>query len=184
MKYIRKALIDRIFNLPDQDFEALALDIFQYQSQHNKIYKAYLNHLKCDLANITRVAQIPCLPIQFFKSHKVQTGDWKPIMTFESSGTTGAATSKHFVRELDIYKQLAIKAFNDVYGEVNQWCFLALLPHYLERKSSSLIQMVKMFQDASIYDQSDFYLDNREELITQIRSNQKEKIPTILIGVS
>jgi len=180
----RAALIERIFRLPDDDFETLALDIFNYQSRYNDVYKSYLGYLNFDIERVKKIKDIPCLPIRYFKDRIIQTGTWEPIMCFESSGTTGSVTSKHLLRELDIYKSLSFKSFEDVYGLVNHWCFLALLPHYLERKSSSLVQMVKMFIDASDYPQSGFYLDNLEDLVLQIKDNQTAQIPTILIGVS
>lgn len=180
----RAALIDRIYSLPNEDFERLALDVFQYQGQHCSVYRSYLDYLKFDIFNVKNYCDIPCLPIRFFKSHSIQSGDWDPVMTFESSGTTGAVTSKHYLRELNVYKTLSFRAFEHIYGEVKDWCFLALLPHYLDRKSSSLVQMVKMFIDASKYDQSDFYLDNLDDLLVQIKVNQAAQIPTVLIGVS
>lgn len=183
MNDIRSSLIDRFYNLSEGDFESLALDIFQYQATYNQVYKSYLDYLSFD-QHIDSIAQIPCLPIQFFKSKLIQTGEWSPSILFESSGTTGQITSKHHIRDLEVYSHSAILSFEHTYGSVQDWCFLALLPHYLERQHSSLVHMVQMFTERSGYPESGFYLDNMEELITQIRSNQEKQIPTVLIGVS
>jgi len=180
----RADLIDRLSHLTSENFEELALDIFRYQAAFNPTYQTYLKHLSFDISSVSAVSEIPCLPIRFFKSHEVKTGDWNATAIFESSGTTGQVTSKHHLRDESVYKHSAVRCFESVYGSVKDWCFLALLPHYLERKSSSLVHMMKLFTEISAYDQSGFYLDNMEDLIIQIKANQVAEIPTILIGVS
>ncbi len=53
----------------------LALEIFKYQSVSNKIYRDYLKILEIDPSAITRLEDIPFIPIELFKSHKIITGE-------------------------------------------------------------------------------------------------------------
>ena len=75
-------------------FEQKALEVFQYQATQNPIYKSFIEHLGIAPIKVDRVAQIPFLPIAFFKQHEVRIPG-KVEQLFTSSGTTGMQTSKH-----------------------------------------------------------------------------------------
>ena len=126
---------------------------------------------------------IPCLPIQFFKEKTIKTGNWTEEKVFTSSGT-GGKQSSHFIRDLAFYKDHSKQLFANHFGDLSQYCFLALLPGYLERKGSSLIEMVANFIDLSNHSNSGFYLNQYEELHQQIRINKQNETPTILFAVS
>ena len=130
---------------PSFDFDAAALLLFQYQSLNNKIYKAYLQHLNIDPAQIKTIEQIPFLPIEFFKTQKVATGDFDQEIIFSSSGTTRHNRSRHFVASLAWYNQNAQLIFEEFYGPLSEFVVLALLPSYLEQGGSSLVAMVDYF---------------------------------------
>ena len=66
----------------------------------------------------------------------------KPAAIFESSGTTGSINSRHFVKDVELYKESFTKGFELFYGPVKDWCIIGLLPSYLERENSSLVYMV------------------------------------------
>ncbi|MBT8221301.1 MAG: acyl transferase [Bacteroidia bacterium] len=180
----REALIRRILRLPNESFEELAIDVFQFQYRNNPVYKSYLQALDRDIESIQRIKNIPCLPIEFFKTHSIQTQEWQPVRIFQSSGTTDFNRSRHFLREELLYNSLTVKSFEEVYGDINSYCFLALLPHYLEQGQSSLVHMVDHFISCSPYEQSGFYLHNLDDLSEQLIANRERKIPTVLIGVS
>lgn len=132
---------------------------------------------------ITEVAQIPFLPVAFFKDHEVKTDVWDPEATFSSSGTTGQRTSSHFVRDKEFYLTNAEKVFNHFYGSLQEYHFLALLPSYLERDNSSLVVMADSFIKKSRSSYSGFYLNDYENLLHTIRNiNDDRKI--LLLGVS
>jgi hypothetical protein len=71
-----------------------------------------------------------------------------------------------------------------MYGPPENYCFLALLPSYLQREGSSLIYMLEKFIEISSFRQSGFYLNEFHELSKVLGENQKKGIPTILLGVS
>jgi hypothetical protein len=133
---------------------------------------------------VNSLQDIPFLPISAFKSNKLHCELIKEEQVFFSSGTTGSAPSKHFVFDLKLYLKNALSIFESFYGKVEEYCFLALLPSYLERSGSSLVQMVDYFIAQSQYQQSGFYLYDHLDLKNQLDDCKKRKIPTVLFGVS
>lgn len=166
------------------DFEGLALQIFQFQSVQNKVYKDYLNALKIDTPSIKTADDIPHMPIEFFKTHQIKSFEGPPEITFTSSGTTGESTSRHQVKKLKLYEESFMRGFNLFYGRPSQYCILALLPSYLEREGSSLIYMTKKLIDSSGHIQSGFYLNNLEELSKKLNNLEHGKQNILLLGVS
>jgi phenylacetate-coenzyme A ligase PaaK-like adenylate-forming protein len=140
--------------------------------------------LGIDPATILEVTQIPFLPISFFKSRIVTTTKFEPELIFESSGTTGENTSRHFVKDIDLYKKSFTQTFKSFYGQPQDWCFLALLPGYLERKNSSLVMMVDELIKLSNNSFSGFYLHDHEKLYQALGHNEISGQPTLLIGVT
>ena len=161
-------------------FEKRALRLFKEQSQKCLPYHQYLKLLKTDVESISSVAEIPFLPIQFFKTHSIIANGKKTAIRFISSGTTGMERSQHLVADLSLYEYSFRTAFELFYGDIEKYRFIALLPSYLEREGSSLIYMCEDFIKRTKHPQSGFYLNNLDELSEII----KEDKPTILLGVT
>ncbi|WP_190810009.1 acyl transferase [Flagellimonas sp. S3867] len=177
--------IQQIFSISSQaEFEELAIKVFTFQFQNNPTYKTYCTYLNKSPENVQRVADIPFLPIEFFKSHKIISSDKTPEVVFKSSGTTSGNTSKHFVIDMALYQQSFLKGFTKFYGPVEDYCILALLPSYLEREGSSLIYMVNDLIQQSKHSGSGFYLDNLNDLCKKLIQLQHKGTKTLLIGVS
>jgi hypothetical protein len=70
------------------------------------------------------------------------------------------------------------------YGNITDYCILALLPSYLEREGSSLVYMADDLIKKSKHHQSGFYLHNYDELILTLQQLQDKKQKTILLGVT
>lgn len=122
------------------DFEARALDVFRFQAASCAPYKQYIELLGVDPAAVQSVEQIPFLPIEIFRTHRVYCGEGEPELTFSSSGTTGADTSHHYVASAALYEQSFFEAFEHFYGAPEQYNLQTLLPSY--RAGSSLLYMV------------------------------------------
>jgi phenylacetate-coenzyme A ligase PaaK-like adenylate-forming protein len=177
--------INRIFEITNSSqFNKLALEIFNFQYDNNTIYRNFCDYLGKSKSNVTTVKDIPYLPIEFFKSKKVITKNQKPQIVFESSGTTGQLVSKHYVSNLAIYVKSYLKTFEYFYGNIEDYCVLALLPSYMEREGSSLIYMVKDLIKKSSHPKSGFYLDNKVDLSKTLISLDQSAGKNILIGVS
>lgn len=162
-------------------FEHCALELFEYQRANCAIYKDYCNLILKDHSP-TSITEIPCLPIQFFKSHKVRTGDFEPEITYTSSGTTQSIPSKHFVSQRNWYLKVAKKAFEREYGSLKNFRILALLPSYLDREGSSLIDMVEFFIAESQTNFGGFYLKHEDQLIQELQKPFEGE--TLLLGVT
>jgi len=189
--------LENIFHsYSDFDFQNHALALFHYQYEQNKVYHSFCNILKVNPKNITSITQIPFLPISFFKTHIVKTGNFVSEIEFWSSGTTAVGTrhalspqneienSKHFIKDVTFYERAFLHSFEYFYGDPRDYCFLALLPNYLEQKHSSLIFMMNQLISGSKYVESGFYLYNYDELYEKIITLKQTKIKTILFGVS
>ena len=173
-----------VANIEQFDFELIAWEMFQYQSRNNEVYKKYLELIHVNPQQIVKTEDIPFLPISLFKNHTIQTGKWTAEAIFSSSGTTGTITSAHHVRNLKWYLQNCEKGFRQYYGNIEDYCVLALLPSYLERDGSSLVDMAAQFISLSKYPQSGFFLNNHAELKTVLDHNNRLGIPTLLLGVT
>ena len=158
--------------------------MFRFQYENNLVYREFCDFLKTDIQKVKSLEQIPFLPIQFFKSHKVVANE-NPIQeTFTSSGTTGITTSKHFVTDVSLYEESYRKGFCQFYGNIEDYVVLALLPSYLEREGSSLIYMVEDLIKMTNNSESGFYLHNHDELIEKLTRLDKGGQNVILIGVT
>jgi phenylacetate-coenzyme A ligase PaaK-like adenylate-forming protein len=166
------------------DFERVALDIFRYQAQNIPIYKEYTEKLKVDLNQIDSIDKIPFLPIQFFKTREVKPINKSAETIFTSSGTTGDQTSTHFVVDTELCARSFTTSFNQFYGNPSDYCILALLPSYLERKGSSLIYMVDKLIKLSNHPESGFFLNEFDELAERLSRLDGEGQKCLLIGVT
>ncbi|MBO2007770.1 acyl transferase [Hymenobacter negativus] len=168
-------------------FEAAALALFRYQATHCPPYAAYLAQLHRNVSTVTKLTEIPFLPIEFFKTHEVRTdiAGWEPQETFLSSGTTLQQRSRHLVRDPALYRENAARIFEQYYGPLTDWTFLALLPSYLEQGNSSLVAMVDYFAQQSGQAQAAFFLHDHAALRAALA--EAKQVPgrrVMLIGVS
>lgn len=169
-----------------KSFLTVALQTFKFQYNNNEVYRQW-----CDCLNFSSetssksvLTQIPFLPISFFKNHEVVTTKFNPSFIFESSGTTTSINSKHFVKNLEDYKQSFNQAFQLFYGNANDWCIIGLLPSYLERNNSSLVMMVDDLIKQSNHEKSGFYLNDFHSLKNTLEQLESSQQRTLLIGVT
>lgn len=158
--------------------------MFQLQYNQNVTYKTYVDTIGVNPQLVDKQENIPFLPIQFFKNNIIKTGEFEPEIIFESSGTTGATTSRHFVKDLSLYKKSFTLGFNLFYGDPKDWCIVGLLPGYLERQNSSLVTMVNELITESGNARSGFYLHDHENLHDVLLQNELIQQQTLLIGVT
>ena len=171
-----KSFQNSLRKISDSSFDNHAIDLFKYQMHHNSVYKQYLDALRINPENIKKVSQIPFLPIEFFKSHTIKTNDWQAKIVFESSGTTHMMPSKHHIHDVDFYHQHAKQLFEHNFGPLLGKTIVALLPSYLERQGSSLVNMVESFIQFSQSEKSGFYLNEVDDLVNLINSSQQENV--------
>lgn len=181
---MNKTLRTKIQAVTADTFAAVALEVFHYQRCANHIYAQFLDLLQIKPADVTQVTDIPFLPISLFKRYELKSGNWTANRIFTSSGTTGAATSSHLLRDPDWYVSNARRSFEVVYGKLTGYTVLALLPAYLERTGSSLVFMADDFIRCSQRSNSGFYLDDLERLAVVIREELAKGERVLLLGVT
>jgi Acyl-protein synthetase, LuxE len=175
---------DKIFSLQPPPFGEMALQAFLYQYRHNTIYGQYADAVGRPPEKVVSLKDIPFLPIRFFKSHTVVSGTFEPEAVFESSGTTQTVNSRHYVKSRALYQQSFMKAFQQFYGAVTDYCIIGLLPSYLERSNSSLVVMADELIKQSKHPHSGFYLYEHEKLFHVLQALEQQKQKTLLIGVT
>lgn len=166
------------------NFDSTALHLFRHQYRNNGIYRQFADALGINPQKVQTPESIPFLPVSFFKSHKVlsapETTDMK---VFESSSTNSDIPGRHYVTDLALYQQSALQAFTTAYGNPADYVFFALLPSYLERGNSSLVYMARMLTDMGLPG-SGFYLDEFEQLATNLQAAEQAGHKAILLGVT
>ncbi|MBI4945217.1 MAG: acyl transferase [Bacteroidetes bacterium] len=186
-----------IFSIKSKrEFERRSLEIFRHQAKNNAVYKNYIQQLGIVPEQIKAANQIPFLPIEFFKTHKVETikiekkGVRKKLNSqlFLSSGTTGMERSKHFVSDIGLYEKSFRKCFELFYGNVKQYSILAFLPSYYENKNSSLLYMVNDLRNNAsptpIVIEASPLEDTLKQTTEALQKLLSEKKKVILFGVS
>lgn len=177
---------DKILDVAsEQDFNALAIDIFRYQAKNNRVYGAFINSLKKDIPTIEHYSEIPFLPIGFFKTHEIiSNGKKEDFIVFTSSTTTSQIPSRHLVSDIGLYEDSFTKGFELFYGDPAGMTILALLPNYLERKGSSLVYMFDKLIKLSGDPVSGFFLDDLDKLAATIEELKQQSKKVLLIGVT
>lgn len=177
-------LENSIFAASAENFEALAMRVFEFQYEYNAVYRRYCGLLNKDPDTVDQLSDIPFLPVSFFKHHDIRVHHFEPEVIFESSGTTNTVNSRHLVKDLSLYRKSFTKAFEKFYGPADTYCILGLLPNYIERGNSSLVLMVDELVKRSGHPLSGFYLYDTDKLYQTLLHNEIRRERTLLIGVT
>lgn len=176
----------RIFSLEsdnEEDFEQLAIEIFHFQCEQNKLYRSFAKAIGTE--NPKAIEEIPFLPISFFKSHEVIIdGSFENCPNFRSSGTTSSDRSKHLVPDLSLYEESFEKTYQKQIGQPTDQVILALLPNYLEQGESSLVYMVDKLITRSNHPLSGFILHDVNETVRRYKLALESKKKVVVFGVS
>src|ERR1039458_2198010 len=92
-----------VFSIRNEEkFNTIALKIFNHQFNFNKIYREFIDSAGISVTGITDFRDIPFMPVEFFKTHTIITGDDITGKIFLSSGTTGTVQSRHMITGLAV----------------------------------------------------------------------------------
>lgn len=167
----------------EEDFEEACLSIFNYQYENIDIYHQFVDYLNINPKKISKITEIPFLPIEMFKHHTILDRNRQTDTYFQSSGTTNIQTlSRHWIADFELYQQSILHCFQQFIGHPKDYIFLGLLPNYLERQNSSLIYMVDFLMNKSSQKDNGYFLYNHPELLELLKNLNNRKI--ILFGVS
>lgn len=181
--YLVKHLLNRIFSIDSEAaFEECALDVFQYQLKHQPVYRNFVELLGKPLP--TSSNEIPCLPIDFFKTQSIISDEKTAQTVFKSSGTTSSTRSQHLVAELDVYEQSFFYTYRQFIGNPEDQIIFALLPSYVSQGESSLVYMVDKLIEKTNNVLSGFYLESHNQLLVAIETARATGKKLVLFGVS
>ncbi len=176
-------LEEKIFAIQsEEDFNAVALEVFAFQKANNPVYAKYISLL--DKKEPSHYWEIPFLPIDLFKTQKVYTGESNEEILFLSSGTTGMTRSHHFVAYTEVYERSFFAGYEQLIGPPKDQVILALLPNYVEQGSSSLVYMVNALIESSNHPLSGFLLDQPNEILERYQQAISAQKKVVLFGVS
>ena len=176
---------NKIFTVSSPDtFNGVVLEIFHFQYKNNPVYRNFTDYLGIRPSGISHYTQIPFLPVEFFKDHKIISGQFDEEAVFTSSGTTGMQTARHYIKDLSLYEQSFVTNFEQQFGPVNNFVILALLPSYLERQGSSLVYMMDKLIRLSGDERSAFYLHDYEQLAETLNNLKNTSKKVLLMGVT
>lgn len=175
---------NRLKDINETNFNNVAIETFNYQYLNVEVYRNFCEILGKHPKNVKQIEDIPFLPIEFFKTHHIISCNYLNSFeqVFESSGTTGVQTSKHYIGDLGLYKESYLTHFEQVFGKPDNYYIIGLLPSYLERQNSSLVNMVSELSKLSKSQKEDFYLYNFEDLAKRLKTLNGEKV--LLFGVT
>ncbi|MGM0546435.1 MAG: hypothetical protein ACQEST_06915 [Bacteroidota bacterium] len=153
----------------ERSFEEKALQVFEYQFEHNSVYHRYCkalveNEASCHSEPVSEsisknisekilnrvqddTETIPLLPVKAFKDAEVTTlPDEDPELIFKSSGTSEMNPSVHQVYHAGLYEESLLKGFRHFYNLDNAviWGYT---PGYSDNPHSSLIYMIQKLID-------------------------------------
>ena len=161
----------------DEEFSALALDIFRYQFDRNHPYAAFARSVNKTPETVARWEEIPAVPTAAFKLPDLPlTCGQETLTTFLTSGTTTETKGSHHFPSTHLYE----KAIS--YGwPLPKLPTFFLAPSDLESPQSSLSHMFSHLNNGN---DSRFLLKNSKfrlgQLFLQLASGQ----PLILMGTA
>lgn len=174
--------VDWLLDINTSNFDQKAIQLFHHQYESVPLYREYCQLIGRHPSHVNALEKIPFLPISFFKTHSILATGKASVLHFESSGTTGMQTSKHFVARPELYENAFLQGFNKFYGNPEEYVILGLLPSYLERSHSSLVYMVNDLIEKTKDSRSGFYLNEWEALAENLSQIKDKKV--FLIGVT
>jgi len=175
--------LQAIFSIKDEvQFEKEALSIFHFQRENCLVYKEYVSLL--NRPEPTCLAEIPFLPISFFRTHSVIAKNKIAEIVFKSSGTTDSERSQHLVGDLQVYNTSFLKSYTEFIGNPEDQVILALLPNYVEQGNSSLIYMMEDLIKKTANPLSGFVLNVPHDIQRRYEVAKKANFKCVIIGVS
>ncbi len=183
-KEIKRILLES----PQAINEESIIEVYRYQYINNPVYKLFADSVHRSPAVVKNAAEIPFLPISFYKNHRIETQDgsidFSTAIPFYSSGTTSSNRSTHTVADPAFYAARSKQIFEKYYGPLSDTIILTVLPSYEENPSSSLIFMMKQFIEATGHAASSFYAFDVAAIKAVLKELRTENKKIIVWGVS
>ncbi|MFY0671893.1 MAG: acyl transferase [Bacteroidia bacterium] len=163
-----------------------SLALYELHFEKNAIYRKFCEGINRTPERVKGLSDIPFMPIEFFKNHRIYISDQEPQLDFKSSGTTKGILkrSTHYIDELERYQKALEFCFSNFFNSKEPLSLFALLPGYVQNSSSSLIFMLEELNKLNMVNLKGYYLEDHSKLIAdiEIAKNKGEKV--LLWGVT
>ncbi len=137
-------------SLSDDEFNALALEVFRYQVENVPVYGAMVRN-RAGVEAVEHWSQVPPVPTRAFKEFSLVAGPGQQVeAVFRTSGTTSGEERRgeHHVRDLSIYRASLLPNARAHLNPANDRVrFLGLLPSPADRPDSSLAYMAGVLEE-------------------------------------
>ncbi|KRK41021.1 AMP-binding protein [Loigolactobacillus bifermentans] len=173
------------------DFNALALQVFAYQFEHNLPYRKYAQTMRQSPIFVKNWQQIPLMPIRGYKHLTLSTTPVVPDEpVFMSSGTTDPAhRSRNYHPSFQVWDASMKGPFKKyVLPDCDKMQILALFPGEKTNANSSLSRYVSRAIDFFGTKDSQILIDdqglNYMGLIQALKQAEAQQQPVMLLGAS
>jgi hypothetical protein len=177
LRFALRALMQRGAAVPlsDDDFNSLALRVFQHQFSLNSAYRRYCERRNLSPAHVEHWTGIPAVPTAAFKEVPLIAGNAVDAeLAFKTSGTTRGIERRgvHYILDSTLYNASLISTFKlYVLPDHARMRMLSLVPVSTQLPDSSLSYMVTQIIHELGAEGSEYFATARDGLAVQ-RLNQ------------
>jgi len=182
-------VLDFIRDPTGQDFNALALEVFAYQFQHNLPYRRFCLARGQTPETVSRWQGVPAVPTVAFKELDLTCGP--PEKIFLTSGTTRGQDrrGRHLVPDLRLYHASALAHFATcLLPDDRRLPMLALIPAPQALPTSSLTQMAEWVLSEFGTAESAYFIDTAgvhlDAFIEAVARAQREGTPVCILAIT
>lgn len=187
---IKERILTFIENEEKDSFDSLALQVFAYQYENNRIYRKFCRSRKVHPSMVESYQQIPPVPVGAFKEADIACTPIEEAGTyFQTSGTTSGKQGRNFHRDLEVWTSSMKTHFEENIMKDNCRVKMAILfPHPTEIPNSSLAQYLYTAirdygTEESVYIASNGTYDF-EKLVSFIEESERTNTPVYLLGAT
>lgn len=176
-------------SLTEEQFNRLALDLFQFQIESNPFYQRFCQAL--EMEHPARWQDIPAVPTSAFKRTAVCSFPPEEASTFfQTSGTTEGESGRHYFASLRLYEAAILSPFSryllpDAPARMRM---LVLTPPPAQAPNSSLVHMMQTVTHAFGTPESAYYIHESQleaqALLEALRACQAQGEPVFLLGTA
>ena len=138
-------------SLSDDEFNALALEVFRHQVDTVPVYGAMVRN-RAAVETVEHWSEVPPVPTRAFKEFPLVSGPIEEVeAVFRTSGTTSGMERRgeHRVRDLSFYRASLLPNARAHLNPRNERVrFLGLLPSPADRPDSSLVYMAGVLKES------------------------------------
>ena len=190
----RAGLADRIeaymgSNGCSEDFDTLALAIFDYQIRANVPYANYARQLGGGaIIKPNAWNEIPALPADAFREIGHPPACFpvtEAVASFETSGSTGNATGRHHFSATNLYEQSILAGWHHAGLPEHPVAFLTPSPEQAPQSSLSFMMGVLAKNFGAASDATPYLLTSDGEIdLARLRACGKKSTPILLLGTA